>query len=1008
MRKKIALLLAVVMTIALLPTNVFAAGYSQSFVLDRASSNRGKTFLVEKGSNKDPGYGGQEEDENEFDDADWIRRAPELLIEFRGGVLTGDQFYVNLEGGGGKFALARIQDKLSQVNNSSYIPTTTENGYEMIDGAYGSFLTRAQVRDEFGSSQVGGLGTYFRKGSRADIDYDVDDYDHLGVSGPNSYFGRVGTTTDLNGESLSSDKSAIPEYTGGREQMAYTMAFISETEALVTVLSENLELDSQSAVAVIPLPIVADENGRVTVQVSPRQGSNSRIGASAKLLAVEGVSSAVSITLDPVITNYELFPIKAVKVNELRSGSVAGDGTFTITAPTGFEFINPGEVDNTYTLGNVVQTWVWNDDTVASKGIRNSTTGYYVTGWVWDPVAADEPEEQIEANYRNTTYGTWDYSALFGWIINYNWNLTQTTNYAEYDIDLKDASVVYYGGFKSGSPYIDRIYFKTTRNGDIDKTKAFIKYNGLVPSTVERGVVEFIDLPLLLKASENAAMGDVLVDIKEDSDCNIEQNSVKAGYRANWGITFKTTSDVTTLYNGQYESDATSDAWHKVAKMRFEEVLPNSWLANRKTEFRFPEGIIISKVKIDELSNISDESIDNEYDIDTRPGEVFKQGYVTVEDNVISLSGITLKKTSDNEKAGFDLQVWVSVEAGWEGDLAVTLGGTAITDVLDPLKVAEVKNPVIVKADAVTDIKIGYQYQSTANFTITEAKAGILRKGDTLKVSLTDGIDVNDMSFVDAKASVLEGGNLAIKNFKVSGYSNSNSSSANLGANSSGTISFDIDKASSVASTIEFTNVQVKIDRTIPETNYTPYKIVAWGNAVANNYDATTNAKPASFTTPGIMVDYIKVATLASGNALNSKVEVTVDSNTIYVNGIAYESDVAAYIDPANDSLMMPVRFVAEALGISPDSVQWADESKTVTIYTDTRVIQFTVGSDQIIVNGVASPMTAADNSGRPVAAVNKDSRTFIPFRSLGNALGVPVGWDSETLTATFNPDTAY
>jgi hypothetical protein len=46
-------------------------------------------------------------------------------------------------------------------------------------------------------------------------------------------------------------------------------------------------------------------------------------------------------------------------------------------------------------------------------------------------------------------------------------------------------------------------------------------------------------------------------------------------------------------------------------------------------------------------------------------------------------------------------------------------------------------------------------------------------------------------------------------------------------------------------------------------------------------------------------------------------------------------------------------------------------------------------------------------DDGRPVKAyLDPDlERLFIPFRALGNALGVTVDWDAATRTAIYNPE---
>lgn len=61
-----------------------------------------------------------------------------------------------------------------------------------------------------------------------------------------------------------------------------------------------------------------------------------------------------------------------------------------------------------------------------------------------------------------------------------------------------------------------------------------------------------------------------------------------------------------------------------------------------------------------------------------------------------------------------------------------------------------------------------------------------------------------------------------------------------------------------------------------------------------------------------------------------------------------------------------------------------------------TKVIQFTAGSNVMLVNG---DVITIDNG---VQAEITSSRLFIPFRTLGKALGVDVTWDADTKTAIY------
>jgi len=154
----------------------------------------------------------------------------------------------------------------------------------------------------------------------------------------------------------------------------------------------------------------------------------------------------------------------------------------------------------------------------------------------------------------------------------------------------------------------------------------------------------------------------------------------------------------------------------------------------------------------------------------------------------------------------------------------------------------------------------------------------------------------------------------------------------------------------------------------------------------------------------GIRTNYLRIVTPAGDfDAILSSVVKLTDGSPVLEHGeLVTHMDTAPFIDPASNSMMIPVRWVAVGLGIPDEQVEWDNEARTVTIFNSGRIIQFTIGSDQLVVNGVATTMVSPD--GLPVRAVVRDERSFIPFRALGNALGVEVGWVPETRTAIFNP----
>ncbi|MBR2382407.1 MAG: copper amine oxidase N-terminal domain-containing protein, partial [Anaerotignum sp.] len=129
--------------------------------------------------------------------------------------------------------------------------------------------------------------------------------------------------------------------------------------------------------------------------------------------------------------------------------------------------------------------------------------------------------------------------------------------------------------------------------------------------------------------------------------------------------------------------------------------------------------------------------------------------------------------------------------------------------------------------------------------------------------------------------------------------------------------------------------------------------------------------------------------------SFTTKIVVPVGETTMYAGEKAITLDVPAYIN-ANDYVMLPVRAVATALGISNDAVQWDQATKTVIIMYGQRIITMTAGQKVVYVSGTAIPAKAA------VEIV--DGRAFLGLRDLATTLGISaINYDATTKTATLN-----
>ena len=127
-----------------------------------------------------------------------------------------------------------------------------------------------------------------------------------------------------------------------------------------------------------------------------------------------------------------------------------------------------------------------------------------------------------------------------------------------------------------------------------------------------------------------------------------------------------------------------------------------------------------------------------------------------------------------------------------------------------------------------------------------------------------------------------------------------------------------------------------------------------------------------------------------------TEVVITIGSKIMEraINGVNDKimMDAAPFIE--ENRTMLPIRFVAEALGFK---VEWVNETKTVVLTNKNNVVRIPVSTNQIIVNG-----NVYESDVKPVL---KDNRTMLPVANIARALGLKDGtdiiWDKTTKKVT-------
>jgi hypothetical protein len=169
-----------------------------------------------------------------------------------------------------------------------------------------------------------------------------------------------------------------------------------------------------------------------------------------------------------------------------------------------------------------------------------------------------------------------------------------------------------------------------------------------------------------------------------------------------------------------------------------------------------------------------------------------------------------------------------------------------------------------------------------------------------------------------------------------------------------------------------------------------------WGNAL--------DISP-SFSTDGIV--YVGLTnggvftTYRLAKAAATTVSLVIGSTTMTVNGVARPPLDAAPMIMGGRTLV-PIRAIVEAIG-GTVTFDAKDGKGRVDITLGTHTLSLWIGKPGALVDGTTVQIDTANANVTPII---KASRTYLPFRFVGESLGCEVGWDpaTRTVTLTYRP----
>ena len=125
-------------------------------------------------------------------------------------------------------------------------------------------------------------------------------------------------------------------------------------------------------------------------------------------------------------------------------------------------------------------------------------------------------------------------------------------------------------------------------------------------------------------------------------------------------------------------------------------------------------------------------------------------------------------------------------------------------------------------------------------------------------------------------------------------------------------------------------------------------------------------------------------------------IKLTIGDVNATVDGKNVTNDVAPIV--VNDRTMLPIRFVAEALGAS---VSWFERTKTVSIQSKDVDISLTIGGKSAEVTDRKSYRWKTETVELDSPSFIENGRTYLPLRFVAEKLGADVQWDGATQTIT-------
>lgn len=488
------------------------------------------------------------------------------------------------------------------------------------------------------------------------------------------------------------------------------------------------------------------------------------------------------------------------------------------------------------------------------------------------------------------------------------------------------------GGFPAGAVTVGVV--------DVDASgRSRARLNVNFQSAGTRGVFDLAGWTIDI--APTAPLGDIQVTVS-GANPGLTPTVITVARNAVFGVTVSA-ENPRDIFAGRFDAP--------VGEVVIAESLAGSLIAGRTITLELPQGVAWRAIPVPNV---------------TRGNAVVGAGVIVPNTNNRMVSyNVTAASTAASTIRFITGTVDINVDTP-AGNIDVQVAGTATAS--GTATVGKIIAPLTASATT-PEVKIGQQNQAAGDIAIKEAGAGVILArprgfAGNLLVVCPAGVSFSALPAV----SVTEG-NLIL-----------NTANITLNAPWNDTLTIPIQASSTTASTIELSNVRLTIDRTVPEGEV---RLSVGGSAV----DMVNLGVPFA---AAVQVANAKCVTPAPGEV--SKVATfTIGSTTYKIGETEYTIDVAPFIE--NGRTYLPVRFVANAVGVADANIMWDDSTWTATLIKGDRVVQLKINSKVMKLNGVEIAMD--------VPAKWVSGRTVLPIRWVAQALGCTVDWDEATQTVT-------